>query len=97
MKSHFHLVPLMLTLGACAPKAVLVEEGDKPAAPTTAAEPAEDPADGGELPPFGYDDGLLDPKNLANMPSEKDMRSANRESNSTIIVNPPEGDEPTSE
>ena len=90
MKPFLQLVPLILILGSCAPKAVLVEEAEKPAGPATAAKPDEDKADDGELPAFGHDDGLLDPRGLANMPTEQDMRSTTRETNSAIIVNPPE-------
>lgn len=95
MKVLCYLAPLMLLLGACAPKATLVEEADMPQQPT-AAKPAEDASDE-ELPTFGHNDGLLDPQGLANMPTDRDMRSTIRETNTTVIANPPEGDKPTSE
>ncbi|MEM1084409.1 MAG: hypothetical protein AAGI48_09810 [Verrucomicrobiota bacterium] len=97
MKHLRRLAPLVLILcGACAPKAILVEEADMPAEPAE-SKPVVAQTDDSELPTFGHNDGLLDPKGLATMPTEKDMRPTIAEQSTTVIANPPEGDQPTSE
>lgn len=81
------LLPLLLILGACAPKAIVVEEPAAPIRKETAPEPAPEMAD---LP--GHDDGLLAPSGLLGMPSDDDMKATADPADkpgTTVIATPP--------
>ena len=100
MKSALFLAPALLLLGACAPKAILVEEADQPSAPAVAEKQEESTPPADELPNFRPNDGLLDPSGLTAMPTERDMKPTVgpvENGSSTVIANPPDKAKPTSE
>jgi hypothetical protein len=90
----------LLIFSSCAPKALVIDEADQPAAPVVAKEkPPEIPVSE-ELPSFRPNDGLLDPSGLATMPTERDMKPTVGPidpGQSTVIANPPEKEKATSE
>lgn len=85
----------LILLGACAPKATIVEEAETPAPPVETA-----PAQAAEAPPPEprEDIGLLEPAGLLALPDERDMEATTEEDPGTpVIASPPTGLDATSE
>ncbi|MGB1129590.1 MAG: hypothetical protein ACPG4K_06045 [Haloferula sp.] len=97
MKPYATILPLLMLLSSCAPKAIVL------GMPTKSRRSSGGSSSGGEsnyvasptpesLPRTGGI-GLLDPKGLTNLPEERDMRptGGNRDSG-PVIANPPKED-----
>lgn len=93
----------LLTLGSCAPKAIVLSEGfelnlqNQMEQPSAVAERTE--AALPENPPtLRPNDGLLDPSGLTNMPADRDMKATVEEPKpSAVIATPPKKEEPSGE
>ena len=103
MKSAPLFATALLTLGSCAPKAIVLSEGfdlklqNQTEQPSAVAETLAAPLP--ETPPtLKPNDGLLDPSGLTSMPADRDMKATVEEpTTSAVIANPPKEEEPTSE
>ncbi|MFC7336445.1 hypothetical protein ACFQY0_04585 [Haloferula chungangensis] len=96
----------VLTLGSCAPKAIVLSEGfdlnlsnqQSASSEASSENSAEVPAPPQVPANFKPDDGLLDPSGLTAMPQDRDMKPAVEEPTSNaVIAKPPEQAKPTSE
>lgn len=95
MKPYATILPLLMLLSSCAPKAIVLGLPTKPRRSSggsggesngVASPTPEYPSRPGGI-------GLLDPKGLTNLPEERDMRptGGNRDSD-PVIANPPKED-----
>lgn len=93
----------LLTLGSCAPKAIVLSEGFDLNLQNQKEQPSAVPeAPAAPLPEIPStlkpNDGLLDPSGLTTMPADRDMKATVEEpKTSAIIATPPKEEEPTSE
>lgn len=97
----------LLTLGSCAPKAIVLSEGfnlnlsnqqDAPAVAATTERPRTEAPAPTRLPTFKPQDGLLDPSGLTTMPADRDIKTTvDKPTSSAVIAKPPEQTKPTSE